>query len=127
MVNIGLCTIKSFEDNVFCGHFFPSGHVILWQHWHFVGFSSQCRPINYWHCSDKLYGIFLQHHNNVVLITQRIVKLHVIVIPIFNAVLMSDKDVNAINKGKHVLFHLSKHFDNIFWAFFIRCKLKWIF
>lgn len=62
----------------------------------------------------KLYGIFLQHHNKVVLITQRNVKLHVIVIPIFNAVLMSDKDVNAINKGKHVLFHLSKHFDNIF-------------
>ena len=36
-------------------------------------------------------------------------------IPIFNVVLISDKDENAINNGKHVvLFYLSKYSDK-FW------------
>ena len=36
-------------------------------------------------------------------------------IPIFNGVLISDKDKNAINKGKHVvLFHLLKYFDKLY-------------
>ena len=36
-------------------------------------------------------------------------------IPIFNVVLISDKDENAINKGKHVvLFHLSKYSDKLY-------------
>ena len=35
-------------------------------------------------------------------------------IPIFNVALISDKDENAINNGKHVLFHLSKCSDKIF-------------
>ena len=35
--------------------------------------------------------------------------------PIFNVVLISDKDKNAINKGKHViLFHLSKQSDKLY-------------
>ena len=37
------------------------------------------------------------------------------VILIFNVVLISDKDENAINKGKHVvLFHLSKYSDKLY-------------
>ena len=37
------------------------------------------------------------------------------VIPIFNAVLISDKDENVINNGKHVvLFLLSKYFDKLY-------------
>ena len=62
----------------------------------------------------SLYDIFFQH--NVAAITQRNVKLHVIEIPIFNvAVLISDKDENAINNGKHVvLFHLSKYTDKLY-------------
>ena len=36
-------------------------------------------------------------------------------IPIFNVVFTSDKDENAINKGKHVvLFHLSKYSDKFY-------------
>ena len=35
-------------------------------------------------------------------------------IPIFNVVLISDKDENAINNGKHVLFHLSKCSDKLY-------------
>ena len=35
--------------------------------------------------------------------------------PIFNVVLISDKDENAINKGKHVVsFHLSKYSDKLY-------------
>ena len=35
--------------------------------------------------------------------------------PIFNGVLISDKDENAINNGKHVvLFHLSKYSDKLY-------------
>ena len=51
----------------------------------------------------SLCDIFFQYHYDVVAITQRNVKLHVIVLPIFNVVLISDKDENAI------LFHLSKY------------------
>ena len=37
------------------------------------------------------------------------------VIPIFNVVLVSDKDGNAINNGKHVvLFYLSKYCDKLY-------------
>ena len=50
-----------------------------------------------------LYDIFFQHHNDVVAITQCNVKLQVIVIPIFNLPLISDKDENA------TLFHFSKY------------------
>ena len=33
----------------------------------------------------------------------------------FNVVLLSDKDENAINNGKHVvLFHLSKYSDKLY-------------
>ena len=39
-------------------------------------------------------------------------KLYVILIPIFNVVLISDK--NEINNGKHVLFHLSKCSDKLY-------------
>ena len=54
----------------------------------------------------SLYDIFFQHHNDVVAITQHNVKLYVIVIPIFNVVLISDKDENVIYNGKHfVLFY----------------------
>ena len=36
-------------------------------------------------------------------------------IPIFNVALISDKDENAINKGKHaVQFHLSKYSDKLY-------------
>ena len=36
-------------------------------------------------------------------------------IPIFNIVLISDNNENAINNGKHVvLFHLSKFFDKLY-------------
>ena len=62
----------------------------------------------------SLYDIFFQHHNDVVAIRQRNVKLQVIVISIFNVVLISVKDENAINKGKHVvLCHLSKYPDKL--------------
>ena len=37
------------------------------------------------------------------------------VIPIFNVVLISDKDENVINNGKHVvLFLLLKYFDKLY-------------
>ena len=63
----------------------------------------------------SLYDIFSQHHNNVVAVTQRNVKLHAIVTPIFNVVLISDKNENAINNGKHViLFYLSNYSDKIY-------------
>ena len=64
----------------------------------------------------SLYDIFFQHHNDVVAITKCNVKLHVIVIPIFNAVLISDKDENAI------LFHLSKYSDKLYGN--IVCKMQ---
>ena len=54
----------------------------------------------------SFYDIFFQNHNDVVAITQRNVKPHVIVIPIFNVVLISDKDGNAMNNGKHVVLFL---------------------
>ena len=54
----------------------------------------------------SLYDIFFQHPNDFVAIT---------LIPIFNFVLISDKDENAINKGKHVvLLHLSKYSDRLY-------------
>ena len=63
----------------------------------------------------SLYDIFFQHRSDVVAITQRNVKLHALAIPIFNVVLISHKDENAINNGKHVvLFHLSKYFDKLY-------------
>ena len=62
----------------------------------------------------SLYDISFRHLNDIVSITQRNVKLHVTAIPIFNVALISDKDENAINNGKHVLFHLSKCSDKIF-------------
>ena len=63
----------------------------------------------------SLFDIFYQHHNDVAAITQRNVNLHVIVIPIFTVVLISDKNENAIINGKHVaLFHLSKYFDKLY-------------
>ena len=62
----------------------------------------------------SLYDIFFKHHNDVLAITQRKVKLHIIVIPIFNVVLISDKYENVITNGKHVvLFHLLKHSDKL--------------
>ena len=54
----------------------------------------------------SLYDIFFQNHNDVVAITQRNVKPHVIVIPIFNVVMISHKDGNAMNNGKHVVLFL---------------------
>ena len=74
----------------------------------------------------SLYGIFFQHHHDVVAKTWRNVKLHVIAIPIFNVVLISDKDENAINNGKHVvLFHrVFRTLINVMVKLFIRCKLK---
>ena len=72
------------------------------------------RPITFEIDVTSLY-IFFQHHNDVVAITQRNVKLHVIVIPIFNFVLISDKDENAINNGKHfVLFHFRSSHAEVF-------------
>ena len=35
-------------------------------------------------------------------------------IPIFDVILISDEDENAINNGKHVLFHLSKYSDKLY-------------
>ena len=35
-------------------------------------------------------------------------------IPILNIVLILDKDTNAIDNGKHVLFHLSKYSDKLY-------------
>ena len=55
----------------------------------------------------SLCDIFFQHHNDAVAITQCNLNLHVMVIPIFNIVLISDKDENAI------LFHLSKYSDKL--------------
>ena len=46
----------------------------------------------------------IQHHNNVVAIALRNVKYQIVT---------SDKDKNAINNGKHVLFHLSKCSDKL--------------
>ena len=61
----------------------------------------------------SLYDIFFQHN---VAITQHSVKLLVIEIPIFNVVvLISDKDENAINNGKHfVLFHFRNSRAEVF-------------
>ena len=36
------------------------------------------------------------------------------VLPIFNVVFIWDKDENAINNGKHILFHLSKCSDKLY-------------
>ena len=65
---------------------------------------------------SSLYDIFLQHHNDVVTITYCNVKLYVILIPIFNVVLISDKDENAI------LFHLLKYSDKLYGD--IVCKVQ---
>ena len=73
----------------------------------------------------SLFDIFFQHHNDVVVITQGSVKLPVIVIPIFNVVLISGKDKNAINNGKHVvLFNLSKYSHKLYGNIVYKCKLK---
>ena len=62
----------------------------------------------------SLNDISFQHHD-VVAMTYGNVKHQVMVIPIFNVLLISDKDENTINKGKHVvLFHLSKYSDKIY-------------
>ena len=58
---------------------------------------------------------FFQYHDDVVAITYRNVKLHVIAIPIFNVVLISDNNENAMNNDKHVvLFHLSQYSDKLY-------------
>ena len=45
----------------------------------------------------------------------RNVKLYVIVIPIFNVVLLSDKDENSVSNGEHfVLFHFSSSHPGVF-------------
>ena len=51
-------------------------------------------------------------------------KLHFIVIPFFNVVLISGKDENAINIGKHVYFTYRNSLINLMVTLFIRCKLK---
>ena len=46
-------------------------------------------------------------------------------IPLFNVVLISDKDENAINKGKHiVLFHLSKYSDKLYGNIIYKIKIE---
>ena len=62
----------------------------------------------------SLYDILLHYHNDFVAITKRNVKLHAIVIPIFNVLLISDIYENSINNGKHFIFYLSKHSDKIY-------------
>ena len=58
---------------------------------------------------------FFQYYDDVVAITYRNVKLHVIAIPIFNVVLISDNNENAMNNDKHVvLFHLSQYSDKLY-------------
>ena len=62
--------------------------------------------------------ISFQHHNDVVVIRYCNVKLYIIMIPIFNVVLISSKDENAINNsidnGKPILFHLWKCQDKLY-------------
>ena len=73
----------------------------------------------------SLYNIFFQHHNDVVAITLPIVKLHVIVIPIFHAVLISHENGNAINNGKQVvLFLLSKYSDKLYGIIVYRTQIE---
>ena len=44
---------------------------------------------------------------------------------IFNVVLISDNDENAINNGKHVaLFHLSKHSDKLYGNIVYKMKIE---
>ena len=46
-------------------------------------------------------------------------------IPIFNVVLISDKDENAINNGKHVvLFLLSKYSDKLYGNIVYRTQME---
>ena len=46
-------------------------------------------------------------------------------IPIFNVVLISDKDKNAINNGKHVvLFLLSKYSDKLYGNIVYRTQIE---
>ena len=46
-------------------------------------------------------------------------------IPIFNVVLISDKDENAINKSKHVVwFHLSKYSDKVYGNAVFKIQIK---
>ena len=76
-----------------------------------------CRDVDRLHIDTEatsLYDISFRHPNDVVAITQRNIKLHVISIPTFNVALVSDKDENAINNGNHVLFHLSKCSDKLY-------------
>ena len=61
-----------------------------------------------------LHDISFQHHNCVVAITQRSLKIHVMVIPVFIVALLSDKDENAINNRKDILFHLIKCSDQLY-------------
>ena len=49
------------------------------------------------------------------------------VIPIFNVVLISDNDENAIDNGKHVvLFHLSKYSDKLYGSVVYQMKIEMI-
>ena len=45
-------------------------------------------------------------------------------IQLFSVVLILDKDANAINYGKHVLFHLSKYFDKIYGKFVCNMQIE---
>ena len=79
-----------------------------------------CGDIGFWLGIEieltSSYDSFFQHHNDVIAITYRNVKLHVIVIPIFNVVLISDKDENAINNGKQfILFHFKSSCLEVLW------------
>ena len=78
--------------------------VILGENFLWWGFSAW--ELSGWQFSGWEFSQYPFSNNDVVAITQRNVKLHVIVIPIFNVVLISDKDENVINNGKHfVLFY----------------------
>ena len=98
----------------------PSGQAILW---HgdigvLLGFHRDVDRLRIEIEVTSLYDIFFQHHNDVVAIMSYNVKLHVTVIPIFNVVLISDKDENEI------LFHLSKYSDKLYGNIACKCRLK---
>ena len=63
----------------------------------------------------SLYDNFFHYHNDVIALTWYNVKLNVIVIPICNVVLISDKDENVINNGKQfVLFYFRSSRPEVF-------------
>ena len=50
---------------------------------------------------------------------------NVIVMPIFNVALMSDKDENAINNGRHIVwFLLSKYSDKLYRNIVYRTQIE---